>query len=326
MPEPTETTGTTETGIQRSLIAWGQLVRLPNVFTVLADVGAAFLVVGSGPNPTSRFVAVLIAGVLLYWGGMILNDLLDLQQDRQQRRSRPLAAGLISLGQARIAAITCFVGGIVAALISGQLPSGDLSTTWLPGVVAISLVVCIYAYDGPAKRTPLAPAAMGGCRVLSFLLGASPHFTAPVDVPNWVLAFAVGMGVYVMGVTLVGRREAVGDRAIHLVTGLIVVSLGGVLIAVAPQVAQEEMIWQFSPNGPFMMLIAMIAFPVVVRVFAAVQSPEPFLIQSAVRSGVLTIIPLSAAIAFLGAGPFWGLIVFAGVAPMLALSRHFRVT
>ena len=77
---------------------WAQLVRLPNVFTVLADVSAAFLLVHHGPAPIIRFILVALAGVALYWAGMILNDVFDVDQDRVQRPQRPIPAGLISLG------------------------------------------------------------------------------------------------------------------------------------------------------------------------------------------------------------------------------------
>ncbi len=65
---------------QRSnLTSWAQLVRLPNVFTVIADVSAAFLLVAHGPVPISRFALIVLAGIALYWAGMILNDVFDVR-------------------------------------------------------------------------------------------------------------------------------------------------------------------------------------------------------------------------------------------------------
>ena len=54
---------------------------------MLADVSAAFLLVHHGPSPVIRFLLILIAGVALYWAGMILNDVFDVEQDRAQRPS-----------------------------------------------------------------------------------------------------------------------------------------------------------------------------------------------------------------------------------------------
>jgi 4-hydroxybenzoate polyprenyltransferase len=311
------------------IIAWGQLVRLPNVFTVLADVGAAFLLVSGGPAPMGRLVCVLLGAVLLYWAGMILNDVFDVDVDRAQRSNRPLAAGTVSISAAKQAGWSLLALGILIAGASGYLPSANDETTWLPLVVAILLAITIVAYDGPLKKTPLAPAAMGGCRVLSFLLGASP-LLGTVDgflVPKYVLGTAVGMGTYVMGLTLFGRREASGGPSLNLPTGMLVTLFGAVLLAVAPQLNRAPIGWHVADlRFTFPMLIGLIAFPVVVRAIRAVQDPSPAKIQVTMRIGILTIIPLSAAFAFLGAGQLWGLAVFSLVVPSLILARSFRVT
>ena len=71
-------------------MAWAQLIRLPNVFTVLADVSAAFLLVAQGPQVQREPIRVgrVAAGVSLYWAGMVLNDVFDIDRDRQERPSR----------------------------------------------------------------------------------------------------------------------------------------------------------------------------------------------------------------------------------------------
>ena len=95
-----------------------QLVRLPNVFTVLADVGAAFLLVGGGPLPVARFALVLAAGVALYWAGMILNDVFDLQKDQAERKTRPVASGAISVNAAKSAGWGFLILGVLLAAAS----------------------------------------------------------------------------------------------------------------------------------------------------------------------------------------------------------------
>jgi 4-hydroxybenzoate polyprenyltransferase len=72
----------------KSLLPYAQLVRLPNVFSALADIVLGFLVTGalwsSDPEEGTRwsrlgpFFCLLIASTLLYWGGMIFNDYFDL--------------------------------------------------------------------------------------------------------------------------------------------------------------------------------------------------------------------------------------------------------
>ena len=114
-----------------TVVAWAQLVRLPNVFTVIADVGAAFLLVAGGPYPINRLVLILLSGVTLYWAGMILNDVFDIDRDRQERPSRPLAAGNISLAAAKRAGWILWLLGVAIGFVCGPLP----------GAIALALAV-----------------------------------------------------------------------------------------------------------------------------------------------------------------------------------------
>jgi 4-hydroxybenzoate polyprenyltransferase len=306
------------------------LVRLPNVFTVIADVGAAFLFVAQGPEPVARLIVVLLAGVSLYWAGMVLNDVFDIEKDRLERADRPLAAGHISLRQAKIAGWGLLLVGFGLAAISGYLPSQQVGTTWIPAVVAAGLVGMIVAYDGPLKATALAPAAMGSCRVLSFLLGASVVVGARVTDgslhPRDIIAIALGFGVYIMGITTMARDEASEPNKANLQRGLMFTLIGAAMLALAPQTALRPFQWNMDPNVRFPILISLIVFPVILRGLRAAGDPTPEKIQVTIKIGVLTIIPLAAAYAFLGAGPRWGLAIFALVIPSIVLASRFRVT
>ena len=311
------------------LWAWAQLVRIPNVFTVLADVSAAFLLVHHAPSPVSRFLLVALAGVALYWAGMILNDVFDIEEDRAQRPQRPIPAGLIALGQARAAGWLLLLAGIGIAAYSGRIPAEGAPLTWLPALVGLALAIMIIAYDGPLKKTPLAPVAMGSCRVLSFLLGASPCFAIVAGTPlfeKYLLGIAVGFGVYIMGITTMARREAEGGPSSNLQIGLVVTTLGALMLAFAPQLNPNQAGWAVPANGVFPIMIGAIAFPVVLRGFRAVRDPTPIKIQTTIRIGIFTIIPLAASFAFLGAGPWWGLALFGLTIPSLYFSLRFRVT
>jgi 4-hydroxybenzoate polyprenyltransferase len=308
-----------------------QLVRLPTVFTVLADVSAAFLLVAGGTAPLARFLVVVAAGVCLYWAGMILNDVFDLDKDRREQSSRPLASGAIGYGPASAAGWTLLAVGVLLAWTSGYLPNEAGTTTWLPGVIGTLLAVLVVAYDGPLKPTPIAPAAMGGCRVLSFLLGAAPALSVaegdPI-IPRAILGIAFGFGVYIMGITTMARDEATGGHLINLRTGFIVMLLGAVLLAFAPGLADAELLgsWVIRPGGMFALLIGLIVLPVAVRGFRVQWDPAPAAIGNTIRAGILTMIPLAASFAFLGAGQIAALCVFALLVPSLVLSVRLRVT
>ncbi len=123
------------------------------------------------------------------------------------------------LSKAKSAGWALLVLGVVIAAVSGYLPGDGVEATWLPAVIAVALAVMIVAYDGPLKSTHAAPAAMGACRVLSFLLGAAPCLLLTADgplIPKYLLGIAFGFGVYIMGVTTMARHEATGGATHHL--------------------------------------------------------------------------------------------------------------
>ena len=58
-------------------LAYAQLLRLPNVFTVVADVLMAGLVCGAIWDAPVRFALAAAASCLLYLAGMASNDVFD---------------------------------------------------------------------------------------------------------------------------------------------------------------------------------------------------------------------------------------------------------
>jgi 4-hydroxybenzoate polyprenyltransferase len=66
------------------------LVRLPNVFTALADIALAALATHALPEHTPRFMLRSLASACLYCGGMAWNDFFDLEQDKRERPFRPI--------------------------------------------------------------------------------------------------------------------------------------------------------------------------------------------------------------------------------------------
>lgn len=312
-----------------SLAAWARLVRIPTVFTILADVSAAFLLVSGGIEPVGRFVCVVLAGVCLYWSGMIFNDVFDIQQDLKERPTRPLPSGDISRRSAVFAGAGLMLAGILLAAGSGLIPADDYAANYRPGIIGIVLALAILLYDGPLKRTPLGPATMGCCRFLSFLLGASPVVTGAIGMPfmpQHVLIAAAGMGVYVMGVTLIARREASETTKQLLIVGIVVLTLGCLLMGFSPRFADANVRFRFQGDNGFALLIGMIGFTVVYRAVTLISDPSPQRVQMVVRIALLTLIPLAASFALLGAGAVAAGSIFALVIPAMLVSAKFRMT
>ena len=238
----------------------------------------------------------------------------DVERDREQRPRRPITRRSDSAGASQ----DCRLGAAGAGRRTGGraadiLPNDRFPATWVPAAIGVALAVMIVAYDGPLKTTLLAPAAMGGCRVLSFLLGASPcscwHAAAAGDgplFPKYVVAIALGFGIYIMGITTMARHEATGGPSPNLSTRLVVddhrcggfgvcATNGGGQVRLAHlaerRVSDPDRDDRLSGDS---------------RGLRASERSHPGKDSNLVRVGILTMIPLAAAFAFLGAGPVLG--------------------
>ncbi len=321
---------------------WAQLVRLPTVFTILAQVTAAFWLssgaVAAGELAWPRLLLVLAAAVCLYWAGMILNDVNDLEEDRQDRPSRPLPSGQIALSQASSIAWGLMGLSIGLAAASGHV--GDrsaLPATWLPAAVAVVLAVCVVLYDGPLKQTGLAPWVMGLCRGLVFLLGAAPLVSPGAAESSWLgLGFAdhlwgaaAGFALFIVGITTISRREAgtqAGSPRLDVILGSLLALLGVALLAWAPRLAPETTLWRFLPDQRFLLLVGLVSLPLLIRIQRAIADPIAANIQNVVRFGILSIIPYSAILILLAAGQGWAIAIFL-LGPLATLTAvRMRVT
>ena len=148
--------------------AYLQLLRLPNVFTAMADILLGFLFTHASLEPWPEFALLLCASSLMYLAGMVLNDYFDQEQDARERPFRPIPSGRVSARTARSLGWTMVLAG--AGLGWGVTA---LTGTLRPGVVATLLAMAIVAYDAMLKKTPAGPLAMGVCRMLNVLLGMS---------------------------------------------------------------------------------------------------------------------------------------------------------
>jgi 4-hydroxybenzoate polyprenyltransferase len=283
-----------------SWLPYAQLVRLPNVFTAMADIAMTALVAGALPAHTAAVLLVLLASCCLYCAGMVWNDYFDLEQDKRERPFRPLPSGRISPQAAARLGAALLAAGVGLAALAG-LVSGEFRAA--PLTVAVVLAFAILLYDGLLKRTVLGPVGMGACRFLNVLLGLS---VVPDALGPGVLLAAV-VGTYIAGVTWFARTEAVRSRPGNL-TGAAVVMLAGLLLALAVPVAFRP-----APRGdtasPLVFVqvaLGQILFPYLLVAFGfyagaavlrAVARPDPERVQAAVKRAVLGLVLLDALLA-----------------------------
>lgn len=180
---------------------WVVLGRVSNLPTVWSNCLAAWLLADGGEG--GRLALVLIAGTLVYLGGMLLNDAWDASWDRRYRPERPVPAGQVPRWE-------------VGAWGCGLLLLGGVTWTGLGGVSAIlgwMLVVSVVVYTAIHKLAAWGPWVMGLCRYLLFLGAASAGAERVTGEVVWV---ALVLGGYVVGLSYVARGEATGGVGVPL--------------------------------------------------------------------------------------------------------------
>jgi 4-hydroxybenzoate polyprenyltransferase len=137
------------------------LIRLPNTLTAAADVLAGAAIAGLDPLGSGPILAAA-GSVLLYGGGVALNDVFDVEKDRALHPERVLPAGLISRGPAALLGASLLLCGAVSSLQAGGEHIGTTA----------GLVAAIVAYDlWPDARPQSGAFLMGLCRALNLSRG-----------------------------------------------------------------------------------------------------------------------------------------------------------
>ena len=189
------------------LLAVAQLLRLPNLFTAVADPLAGWLLTGGGAAAELTMRAGTSA--CIYTAGLVLNDCFDYRLDCQERPERPLPRGAISRRVGWVLAGVLLAAGLGCAAMAGKL------------FLALGLVALIFMYNAGGKNFIV----LGACRSTNFLMGMNGL------VPVWA---PITLGVYVAILTLVARREVVNPavrRVVkQLLLGIIVMDAGFVAL------------------------------------------------------------------------------------------------
>lgn len=196
------------------LCAWGRLLRIPNLFTAPWDPVCGFLIAGgelfrivnsgcfiySVGLPPEKIVSLAIAALCAYAFGLVTNDIADLKTDMAERPERPLPSGEISMKEA-------FIAVLVLCIIVLELSFfvGHYYTCFC--MMLLLGVILLYNYCG-RKSALLSSALMGLCRVFSFGIGVAAVYPEIPSLNMTLCAlYAAGMFLFILGITLVARRE-----------------------------------------------------------------------------------------------------------------------
>ncbi len=315
-----------------------ELLRLPNIFTAVADVAMGFFFVkpawafGDDASPLSILpmgawvLGLLIAAsCLLYSAGMVLNDLFDAELDRDEQPYRPIPAGRISLAAARTLGWTMLLlGAILSVGVASVLHCGLAARTpspaidWLPAIVGVGLAALIVAYNAGLKRTPLGPLAMGGCRTLNVLLGMSALREA-VGVQHYVVAG--GIGVYIAGVTWFARSDAGRSDRRQLVAAAAVVLVGVAMVGGLPWLSSDLWLLAHQELGRWYLIVGLLGGFVIIRTAPAILQPSPGPVREAVRRSITALVFLDAAACYASGGPYFALPIALLVIPTTLMRR-----
>jgi heme o synthase len=131
-------------------IAYIQLVKPRLVSLVLLSIGAAFHLSAPTSVDWLRFLVVVSASLLVGFGAMALNEVLERDVDAKMTRTqgRPIPSGRLSAGQALRFGVALSVAGIGALALWANL---------LSAVIAfLTLTSYLFAYTPLKKKTSLA--------------------------------------------------------------------------------------------------------------------------------------------------------------------------
>lgn len=300
------------------VLTYLRLLRLPTLFTALADIFLGFLLThpaltsDEGPNPLPAFLLLCAASAGLYLSGMVFNDYFDRLIDAEERPNRPIPSGAISPAAAlRLAAGLMLVGLATAAAV-GPLSLG----------VAVAVSAAILAYDGGLKKTWLGPLVMGVCRSGNVLLGASAvgSLFEFVSTSRWPIAIC--LGIYIAGVTLFARQEATTSRRTALAGAAGVINSG--IVGLAMFVNTNGLM---ANRLPALGILAMILFTLDRRLAVAIAQPSPQHVQLAVKVLLLSLVMLDATLIYAFNGQVeLAMATVALLIPAIGLSRLIAMT
>ena len=290
-----------------SLRPYLTLLRPANLVTAVADVlaGAAVAAaVSGGWDPAVGWLCLATLG--LYGGGVVFNDVFDVDLDRLERPERALPSGQVTLASAILLGGMCLIGGVVLSGLAGGASAA----------IALAVAVCALVYDAKAKHHPFfGPLVMGLCRGGNLLLGVSLSARALGNY-WWIGLLPV---VFIAAITLTSRGEVGGNNKQSVSLAMWLDGLVAAAVLVLPWYTVAEPL----PAFPFFLLWYGMNF---LAKRDAIRDNRPPLIKKAVKTGVVSLIPLNACLAASFMGLPAGLLVLALLPVSLGLAKYFAVT
>ena len=287
------------------------LIRPANIVTAISDILAGSAIAGYFVElytpSISKLILLLISTSCLYAGGIVFNDIFDINIDRSERPERPLPNGEISLKNAQIFGVTLFILGILFSYIV-QFESG---------IIAFFTSLMALIYDRYTKDYLVVGSLnMGFCRGLNLMLGMSILPRVVYSNLIWICIIPI---IFIAAITLTSKGEVLGNNRSAIFMALILdITVTGILLGIA--ILGWLDIWM---AGPF--IFFWIGMNVKAKLKAIIKN-NPEFIKMAVKMGILSLIPLNAS--FVAGFGHWtlGLCTLLLLPLSVELAKRFSVT
>ena len=282
-------------------------MRPANIVTAVADILAGMAVVGLlRQDLNAGFVLLILSTIGLYGGGVVFNDIFDRNLDKVERPERPIPSGAAGLTQSIVLGILLLLLGIFAAIFTGLIS----------GIIALVIASLALIYDRWGKHHSIwGPLNMGLCRSFNLLLGMS--IIPEVILQYWYIAIVPL--IFVADITLTSQGEVKGNNqnTLRFALGLdFVVALFLIIVFHYNQLdilsSLAFLLCWFGMNS--------------LSKIQAIRLNNSQRVMTAVKWGVLSLIPLNAAIVAGFQGWIYGLLVLLLLPVSYGLAKVFAVT
>ncbi len=289
--------------------AYLQLCRPANIVTAIADIlaGVAIASFATPIDELNPFGVTLlcISTIGLYGGGIVFNDIFDLELDKIERPERAIPSGKVSLKNAWIFGSLLLVVGIVAAFLNDPLS----------GIIAFLIAVSALVYDKYGKHhTFLGPINMGLCRGGNLILGMS-IIANTVSEWWWLGILPV---CYISAITMISRGEVHGGNKNTLYFAA--------FLYVIVSISQLTIAYKLDNLLITLAFVALHIYLIFKPLTKAISNPIGPNIGMAVKSGVLALIVMDAAWVSVSGNFVIALFVLILLPISIKLAKVFAVT
>lgn len=288
------------------------IMRPANIITAVADILAGIAIVGFFASEifnqqiVIQIILLCIATAGLYGGGIVFNDIFDIEQDKINRPERVIPSGKLTLNEAKKLGIFLFTLGILCAFC----------VSIFSGFIAVATMTSALLYDKYGKHHRFfGPINMGLCRSLNLILGMSIY---PNLEPKYFLIAILPL-LFISAITLTAQKETKGKNKL---------AIGLAMLLDASIVFGFWIISQyfdFSIKNAFFFLLFWYGINVIAKL-KAILNNNPKLIMKAVKTGVLSLIPLNASYVAGFSSVYIAILVLCLLPISLFLSKKFPVT